>query len=607
MKPIRNHSRRLWAAVAVLGLGAALTAPTTALGAPTAGDDRHHQPKPNPQVIAKAAPDECFAGVGQPYPAGPPCASGQAKVNHGYLWGMTRAGDDIWFGSGANVNCLTSGRQLGSNEPVLNDDWVCEYQESQIVKTNPQLPGYLGDHRTPRLYTYDTEAKRLTEKTDLVIGSAKEHSDRLRSTTGIRAAGNFGGVALLGGPAIGKSINLFAFDTDTGAFLGSRNFPEFGNIRHFTVAEGALYGGVGVGANGSLRGHVLRWIGSKADPFNFQIVANLPAQAADIAVHDGRVVVSTWPGSDADLATAADEPAPPNKLASIWMSPVLAHGAPGLNPEDVDAWQQIWDVSTYEPDAVVAAGYGLGGMVSYGGYLYWGTMHVPLKATRQHLLAYPPASDEARQATIQNTQRSISIYRGKKLGERKQKIELLYGATELPAYDPAANGGAGAWAKVSTGQTPLYGSSGFGNPYLNYTWKMAVAGGRLYVGTMDWSYLAKELSQEAAAMAGLPVEAAARALSAPSLAATTADDDPALPEPVYGGDLMVFESTREPAKLVSDSGVGNYLNYGIRNMVTDGATLYLGTANPMNLRADPTDDVPEGGWELIRYDTRGHH
>ncbi|MEV0330497.1 hypothetical protein AB0H63_29180 [Micromonospora echinospora] len=604
MKPIRIHSRRLWAAVAVLGLGAALTAPATALGAPTAEDDRHHQPKPNPQVIAKAEPDECFAGVGLPYPAGPPCASGQAKVNQGYLWGMTRAGENLWFGTGANVNCLTSGRQLGSNEPVLNDDWVCEYQESQVVKTNPQLPGYLGDHRMPRFYSYDTGAKQLTEKTALVTGAAKEHSDRLRSTTGIRAAGSFGGVALLGGPAIGKSINLFAFDTDTGAFLGSRNFPEFGNIRHFTVAGDALYAGVGVGANGSLRGHVLRWVGSKTDPFNFQIVGNLPAQAADITVHDGRIAVSTWPGSDGELSSAADEPAPPSKLAAVWTSPVLAKGAPGLTPEDADSWQQVWDVSAYEPDPVVAAGYGLGGLVSYRGYLYWGTMHVPLKATRQHLLAYPPATDEARQATIQNTQRAISIYRGKRLGERAEKVELLYGAAELPAYDPAANGGAGAWAKVSTGQTPLYGSSGFGNPYLNYTWKMAVAGGRLYVGTMDWSYLAKELSQEAAAMSGLSVEAAAEALSAPSLAAA-ADDDPALPEPVYGGDLLVFESAREPAKLVSDSGVGNYLNYGIRNMVTDGTTLYLGMANPMNLRADPTDDVPEGGWELIRYDTRG--
>ncbi|WBB77650.1 hypothetical protein O7606_15340 [Micromonospora sp. WMMD882] len=594
-----------------------LATPAGALAAPTAGEQADRPGGgPNPQVLAKAAPDECFAGIGQPYPEGPPCASGQAKVNQAYLWGMTRAGDRLFFGTGANVNCLTSGRTLGNNQPAINDDWVCEYQESQLAKANPQLPGSLGDHRMPRLYMYDTGAEQLTEKTDLVRASQPD-LDRLRGTVGIRAAGNFGGVALLGGPALGQTINLFAFDTDTGAFLGSRNFPEFGNIRHFTVAEGALYAGVGVGANGGVRGHVLRWTGSKTDPFSFAMVGTLPAQAADLTVHDGRIFVSTWPGSDGELATAADdEPTPPSKLASVWMSPVLRSGEPGLTPDDVDAWQQVWEVSAYEPDIVVANSYGLGGLASFGGYLYWGTMHVPMKASTLHLTKYPPADEEGIKATVQNTQRAISIYRGKGFGGKRQKVDLLYGATELPAWDPAANDGAGAWAMTSTGQTPLYGKSGFGDPYLNYTWKMAVAGGKLFVGTMDWSYLAKEFAQETAASLGLPAGAAQGLAEAPLAAAAAAerpvpadrvavaDDEPGLPDPKFGGDLLVFESTRKPAKVVSDTGVGNYLNYGVRNMVVDGTDLYLGMANPMNLRTDPTDDVPEGGWELIRMNAR---
>jgi hypothetical protein len=72
--------------------------------------------------------------------------------------------------------------------------------------------------------------------------------------------------------------------------------------------------------------------------------------------------------------------------------------------------------------------------------------------------------------------------------------------------------------------------------------------------------------------------------------------DPAL----YGGDLWMFPSTSDKAVPISTTGVGNYLNYGIRNMIPDGPDLYLGTANPMNLRTDPDDDVPAGGWELIR-------
>jgi len=43
-------------------------------------------------LIGKAQADECFAGVGVPYPPGPPCASGQPKVNQAYVWGLTKAG-----------------------------------------------------------------------------------------------------------------------------------------------------------------------------------------------------------------------------------------------------------------------------------------------------------------------------------------------------------------------------------------------------------------------------------------------------------------------------------------------------------------------------------
>lgn len=604
MSSLRISARRLLAVAAVLGLGPALAVPSAALGAPldaagAAGG------QPSRQVLAKAAPDECFAGVGQPYPAGPPCATGQAKVNQSYLWGMTRAGRALWFGTGANVNCLTSGRALRNTKPTVNDDWVCEYGESQIAKRNPQLPAILGDHRPPRLYTYDTRTETLTEKTELVRAASPEDANRLLSTAGIRAAGNFGGVALLGGPALGSSVNLFAFDTDTGAYLGSRNLPAYGNIRHFTVAGGALYAGVGVGANGGERGHVLRWTGGKADPFAFTVVANLPAQAADLTVHEGRIFVTTWPGSDDELAVATADPSPPRSIAAVWMSPRLASGAPGLNPEDADGWQQVWNVAGYEPDPVVARAYALGGLASYGGYLYWGTMHVPMKATTVHMNTYPPKDEAMARATVQNTQRAISVYRGRLFGGARQKVELLYGSTELPAFDPAANDGAGAWALRSTGQTPKFGPAGFGNPYNNYTWKMVVAGGRLYVGTMDWSYLSKELGKETAATLGLSPELGAALAEAPVAAALAAPGAAAdRPPAVYGGDLYAFTAPGKPATTVDNTGLGNYLNYGVRNMVTDGTTLYLGMANPMNLRADPNDDVPEGGWELIRLRRR---
>ncbi|RZU50314.1 hypothetical protein EV385_2082 [Krasilnikovia cinnamomea] len=524
-------------------------------------------------LLAKAKPDECFNGIGQPYPAGPPCAEGQAKVNQAYVWGLTRVGSSIWFGTGANVHCLVSGATLNVAVPVVNPDYVCEYAQSQTVRDDPDFPAPVGDQRPPQVWLYDAHTKRLTDKSGEIRAKSADDAERLRTTIGLRAAGNLNNVVLLGGPALGDSLNLFAFDARTKRFLGSVNLPQYGNIRTFLVAEGALYLGVGVGTNGSSGGAVLRWTGGVRNPFALEAVAVLPVQAADLAYHDGRIATTTWP---------AEQPSSPAQLAGVWLSPPLADGEPGLNPEDANGWKQAWHARQYETDRVVAATYGGGGVASFGGWLHWGTMHVPLKATKVHQTVYPQSTDDAKAAQVKYTQRGISIWRGRDLGLPTQQIELLYGESTLPAYDPAT----ATWKAVPTGWTPKYGKSGFGYPFNNYTWRMTVTGNRLYVGTMDWSYIANEIMNQPSGF------------SARDRAAVTAGIDP----DAYGGDLWMFPSTSEPASAININGVGNYLNYGIRNMIPNGNGLYLGMANPMNLRTDPTDDVPEGGWELIRLD-----
>jgi hypothetical protein len=75
-------------------------------------------------------------------------------------------------------------------------------------------------------------------------------------------------------------------------------------------------------------------------------------------------------------------------------------------------------------------------------------------------------------------------------------------------------------------------------------------------------------------------------------------------ERFYGADLWTFSSRPAPATPASRSGVGNFTNYGVRTIVATPDALYLGTANPMNLLTDPSDSVPEGGWELIRLERR---
>jgi len=570
---VRQTIRRMIAAAGVLLI--ALSGPVLAAGPARAASPYSFT------RLAKAQPDECFNGIGQAYPAGPPCASGKPKVNQAYVWGLTQVGTKIWFGTGANVHCLVSGATLAYVRPVANDNWACEFGSSQAVKNDATIPAYIGDMRAPQVWTYDTVTGASVNKSAEIRAKSADDALRLDHTVGLRAAGSFGGVVLFGGPAIGNALTMFAFDSTTLRYLGSKTFAEYGNIRTFLVADDALYLGVGIGRNGSAGGGVLRWTGSVASPFDFVNIANLPVQAADLTVYDGRVAATSWPTAQAGTAST---------LAGLWISPKLADGLPGLNPEDADGWKQVWNVGEYEPDPIIVTTYGGGGLAAADGYVYWGTMHVPMKATSVYVSKYPPADDATAQTQALNTQRAVSIWRGKDLGQTTQKIELLYGESTLPVYNPAT----ATWSNKSTNHTALYGKSGFGSMFNNYTWRMIATDNKIFVGTMDWSYLVKDVVQ---ATATDEVDKFFKGL----LVDTIVLGNNVASQNDYGGDLWMFPSTTAAAQQVNSSGLGNYLNYGVRNMIPDGAGgLYLGMANPMNRRTSLTDSTPEGGWELLK-------
>ena len=570
---MRQNIRRIVAAAGVLLI--VLSGPVLAAGPAQAASPYTFT------RIAKAQPDECFNGVGVVYPPGPPCAAGKPKVNQSYVWGLTQVGTKIWFGTGANVHCLVSGATLAYVQPMATDNWVCEFGSSQVVKNDAAIPAYIGDMRAPQVWTYDTASRASVNMSAEIRAKSADDASRLDHTIGLRAAGSFGGVVLFGGPAIGATLNMFAFDSTTMRYLGSKTFTEYGNIRTFLVADDALYLGVGIGRNGSAGGGVLRWTGSVASPFDFVNIANLPVQAADLTVYDGRIAATSWPTAQADTAAT---------LAGLWISPKLADGQPGLNPEDAGGWRQVWNVGEYEPDPLVVTTYGGGGLAAAGGYVYWGTMHVPMKSTAVHAVKYPTDNDADLLTQILKTQRAVSIWRGKDLGLPTQKIELLYGESKLPVYDATT----AAWSDKSTNHTALYGKSGFGSLFNNYTWRMIAVDDKIFVGTMDWSYLVKDL---AVATATTEYQKFVRG----ALADTIVLGNNAVSLNNYGGDLWMFPSTTAKAQPVNVAGLGNYLNYGVRNMIPDGAGgLYLGMANPMNRRTSLTDVVPEGGWELLK-------
>lgn len=161
---------------------------------------------------------------------------------------------------------------------------------------------------------------------------------------------------------------------------------------------------------------------------------------------------------------------------------------------------------------------------------------------------------------------------------------MVYGYPAMPVFEKVGTS-PGAWTtKPNKMGPPRWGPAGINNPLNNYTWSMAVSGGRLWVGTMDWSWL-------------LASGVAVQGVSATSARAAFPGSDGLL-----GADLWYFASADSPAFPESTAGVGNPSSYGIRNMVV-GPSLYLGMANPMNLLTDPSAG-PTGGWELLEVTER---
>lgn len=507
-----------------------------------------------PKVLAKAQPDEDYYGLGDPrnyYNPALTSFKATPKTNQAYVWGLTKAGNNLWFGTAPNVHCLVVGLYMGLDLPHQTDCWTCEFSQN---KNNPTVPGAIKDWRPPRLFVYNTSTKQLTEKTQALTGA---HLARLNTTLGIRSAGNFGGVVFFAGPALPVGVNIFAFNASTGDFINSTTLTLLPdgtvatNIRKWNIINGVLYTGIGTDKGGK----VLRWTGSLADPFKFVPVGNIPGEeAAELVLHEGRIFISTWPILTSNTSTAG-----------IWMSPVIPQG--GLTGNDAAGWQKVWDASKYEPDPIVAATYGGGALASFQGYLFWGTMHVPMLAPFFHaqLANYETETDWA--AVVLGAHRATSIFRGKNFGTQQQDIKLLYGMPYLPAFTPGVG-----WRQVPNkmGQKPLFGLQGFGNIFNNYTWAMEVYNNQLFIGTMDWSFLvtdgAKVFSKEFSALISK--------------------------NKTEGADLYRIQNAMGPALPVNIDGLGNETSYGIRNMVADDY-LYLGMANPMNLS-------PKGGWELIK-------
>lgn len=533
----------------------------------TAPDDA---PLYGEQLLESTPPDECYFGIGVDYPPINPdgtCDSGIPKRNRSHIWGMTQAGlgesgfsgDDVWFGTMANGKCVATG-YLANPSPQETVSWVCEYGESALARrdTNP-LPPHVGDWRAPKAYSFDLETGRLTDRTP--------DDSLFDATLGIRSAASLREIVFLAGPSLtGGSSHFFAWNAQSGDYLGSCVTEKIINIRNWLVRDNSLYAGIGT-PDGA--GAIAKWTGTPESPFagaddkcGLEIIATLPTFPAYLSgVGKDRIAVSTW----VQLA----EPIADSATVGVYLSPrILRNGY--FADSDFTAWTKVWEVGDYEPDPVTASAYDIGALTFWNGYLWFGTMHSTatsyLNHTCEETYCYgEPASEDEQLDLYMSVHRSASIWRARVLGSKVFQVELLYGASSLPALVP----GTKTFQLVATGFFPTYGQAGFDNPFNLYTWTV-VATDRLFFGTYDDRYV-------------FDVDLG-----------LVGDEEPSASRG-YGADLWRFDDLSSPAQPESVRGIGNYLNYGVRSAlaIDGGPDLLIGTANPMNLES-------KGGWELIR-------
>jgi len=530
--------------------------------------------------VAKAQPDEFFNGVGQPYiPLGEqgPDDVGQPKVNQDYVWSMTQAGDYIAFASAGNVNGGFGGHAIAG--PILTDTHVLEGGASQYPISPSLLRYVIGDWRPPEIHLYNTKTDQYMEITP--------DDPAIEMTLGLRSAAANDELVLFAGPSRAfLGMNVFAFDAQTGDYLGSKRIFQYSDVREWVNVDGQLYAGVGstVGIGGE--GAVIRWDGTVADPFQFTEVGRMDLTAANIVEHEGRLYVSTWPKAQGVPSWFVE---PSSALAGIWVSPEL--GDDGLQSWEAYSWRKVWDISDYEPDPVIARTYGLSTMESFDGHLYWGTMQQPGTGMLEWREAYPN-TEYPEGPLFTKTSRGTALFRSANLDSYSgTDVEMLFGDPQLWKYTP--NDPGDFHLVDSPAGDPLYGYAGFHQEFmperlntLPYTWSMEVHHENLYVGLFDYSV---------SFFGDVYVEASGDVNVAEQILASQG-----MPGVRMGADLWCVPSSEANPFAVTRVGGNNPLNYGFRTMQSTERGLFVGTATPANLLTDPQSPLQTGGWELLK-------
>jgi hypothetical protein len=608
------------AVILMLGFSLVLTlgaAPAGATGGGHGGHGGHGSVKPgevpawNISVASQAPVRECWVAVGtrplQPGADGS-CPKGTLpRVTSDYIWGVTKDSRErsIWWGTSNNSLCsglfeygpsIEAAKLNPITKPFTTDDVTCEFDQSYDARQKYPWTGdgQIGDARRGQVFQYDIKTGRTIERTP-TDAQAPDFS----KIGGIRAAGSHGDIVWLGGleaaAASGGDVNgvvqLLAYRASDGAYLGSKEYPQYSQVKNFFSHDGQTYVGMGLldpeaGPNGPVTGDVLKFVGDDRHPFDFETVGKLTNNPTYFDVNEGRLVTSTWPGTD------SDEP------AGVYVSPLL-HGRAQLTSADRYRWKKVWDVGQFLPDPLTAAAAQSHTVATFHGWTYYSFARTIGNSVLFHRTQYP-ALQSTSLASVVDTYRKTeipgTIVRMKNLGKRNQVVQLLYGDYRYWNYHQGTG-----WRRERNllGQHARYGPAGMGNPHLAYVgWGAAVFRGKLYLGGCDVSKIVRDVFLNPAT--GIVDEVLGHHVPDATIERLR---DLAVPDvSTMGGDTYVFDNAHSPARAVTTNGFNNNDTWGNRGLIPIGSKyLFFGTNGGMNYPASGSrDPIARPGWQLLK-------
>ncbi len=329
--------------------------------------------------VAQAPVDEWFYAIGDERNKHMPLASlgahpdppkgAVAKRNGGYVWAMADVGEYLWFSSLSNGWCgwmMVTGQFM----PTHNSRWACEPFRSSYPNRAAEpdlLPWPEGatvvqaDWRLPWIYRLNV----ATGDVERVVSEHPKFTRIMARSFGFRAAGSVDGVVFMASNPLvrdDESVFILAFDGTTGSFIDGVQLPGYVNVRRFrnvTHANGdeAMYVFVGSEMHSSSHpNHLLRWMGSRADPFGgynrgFEVVGDLKdaGSGVELLEHEGRFLLTTW-GSETVAAGLYQS------------SPVPVGGFTAARPA---TFEKVFDAADFDPDPVIAMSWLIGALETF--------------------------------------------------------------------------------------------------------------------------------------------------------------------------------------------------------------------------------------------------